>query len=373
MASSNNGQIVSLAKPHTIKKFELIEKYVETWAQKLLNTPACKGIVFIDCMCNSGVYHNENSETVYGTPIRVSRILRDVAGQYPDKKIHIFLNDYNSQKIELLKTNLPKEKANLRYHISTMDANERLKELAPVLYRNSQFNFFLLYDPYDATIDWTALAPFFRSWGEVLINHMVSDSVRAIKQAKKQRAIEKYEGTYLSLFEDLLPCGSDRTAYEQRVEQIITALKGSANRKYYIASFPFFNSRNSLVYDLVHCTGNIAGFRLYKQTAWKTFGGKSSLKNTHGIENQIMMDFDGGASFTTHTDESCYYIQDIVNYLQKHFASQKDVPLDTIWDFLDEHPVFPSNGYRPDIKNELKRIYKAKVSRNTISFTDMGV
>ena len=49
--------------------------------------PACfafaldeKGIVFIDCMCNSGIYHDENGETVYSTPIRVSRILRDVAG-----------------------------------------------------------------------------------------------------------------------------------------------------------------------------------------------------------------------------------------------------------------------------------------------------
>ena len=74
-------KFISLARAHTIKKFELIKKYVETWAQKLLNTRACKGIVFIDCMCNSGIYHDENGETVYGTPIRVSRILRDVAGQ----------------------------------------------------------------------------------------------------------------------------------------------------------------------------------------------------------------------------------------------------------------------------------------------------
>ena len=86
MASSNNDQIISLARAHTIKKFELIEKYVETWAQKLLNTRACEGIVFIDCMCNSGIYRDENGETVYGTPIRVSRILRDVAGQYNCRK-----------------------------------------------------------------------------------------------------------------------------------------------------------------------------------------------------------------------------------------------------------------------------------------------
>lgn len=373
MASSNNDQIVSLAKPHTIKKFELIEKYVETWAQKLLNTPTCKGLVFIDCMCNSGVYHNENGETIYGTPIRVSRILRDVAGQYPYKKIHIFLNDYNSKKIEHLKSNLPQEKSNFRYHLSAIDANERLRELAPAIARNARYNFFLLYDPYDATIDWAALAPFFKRWGEVLINHMVSDSVRAIKQAKTSHAKEKYEGTYCSSFEDLLPWGSDRSAYEQRVEQIITTLKGSPDREYYIASFPFFNRTNSLVYDLVHCTGNIAGFRLFKVTAWKTFGDKSSLKDTHGIENQLMLDLDGDSALTTHTDANCYYIKDVADYLQKHFSGKKNVPLSEVWGFLDGHPVFPSDGYRQEIKDELKKVYGAKNSRGTISFTDMGV
>ena len=50
MASSNNKQLISIAKPHTIKKFELIESYIETWVQKLLNNPKCKRIVFIDCM-----------------------------------------------------------------------------------------------------------------------------------------------------------------------------------------------------------------------------------------------------------------------------------------------------------------------------------
>lgn len=373
MASSNNEQVISLVRPHTVKKFELIESYVETWAQKLLNTPKCEGIVFIDCMCNSGVYQNEKDETVYGTPVRVARKLRDAAGQYPSKQIYIYLNDNNPEKIELLKLQLPKECRNFHYSITAIDANERLKQIGPNLHKKKSLNFFLLYDPYDATIDWIALAPFFRNWGEVLINHMVSDSVRAIKQAKSQKAIEKYEGTYLSDFEDLLPCGSDKKAYEKRVEYIITKLKGSANRRYYIAAFPFFNGKNSLVYDLVHCTSNIAGFKLYKHTAWKTFGGKSSLKNTHGIENQFMLDMDGGSSLTTHTDENCYYVKDIVDYLQHQFAGQVDVPFSELWDLLDEHPVFPSDGYCKKIKSELKSLYGAKVSRSTISFTNRSV
>ena len=115
MASSNNDKLISIAKPHTIKKFELIERYVETWAQKLLQNTWCEGIVFIDCMCNSGMYTTEDGKPVFGTPIRVSRKLRDAAGQYPKKKIYVYLNDNNAEKIDLLQQHLPKESSNFYY------------------------------------------------------------------------------------------------------------------------------------------------------------------------------------------------------------------------------------------------------------------
>ena len=53
MASSNNHETISRASLHTQKKFELIEKYIMPWAQKLMNNSNCKGLVFIDCMCNT--------------------------------------------------------------------------------------------------------------------------------------------------------------------------------------------------------------------------------------------------------------------------------------------------------------------------------
>ena len=370
MASSNNDKLISIAKPHTIKKFELIESYVETWAQKLLQNNGCEGIVFIDCMCNSGMYTTEDGKPVFGTPIRVARKLRDAAGQYPQKKVFVYLNDNNAEKIKLLQQHLPKESANFRYSLTVQDANEQLRQIGPKLSTKKQLHFFLLYDPYDATIDWTALAPFFRNWGEVLINHMVSDTVRAVKQAKKLETIKKYEGTYLSDFDSLLPHGSDRVAYEKRVEQIITMLKGGPRRRYFVSAFPVFNTRNALVYDLVHCTSNVAGFRLYKSTAWKTFGDKSSTKNTHGTEDLFFFDLDGSGAVKTNTDEGCYYIKDIADYLQSYFVGRQNVPFSELWSLLDNHPVFPSEGYRKQIKSELQNRYGAKVSRSAISFTD---
>lgn len=75
MASTNNSKTISDAHPHTIKKFELIETYIKSWVQKLMLTESYKGIIFIDCMCNSGVYKNDDGENVYGTPIRVAKAL----------------------------------------------------------------------------------------------------------------------------------------------------------------------------------------------------------------------------------------------------------------------------------------------------------
>ena len=79
-----------------------------------------------------------------------------------------------------------------------------------------------------------------------MINHMVSDPVRAITQVKRGSTKVKYESTYLDAFENLVPFGSDKIAYEKRVEEIIKALKGK--REYFVAAFPFYNSQNSQVY-----------------------------------------------------------------------------------------------------------------------------
>lgn len=371
MAGTNNFKIISDAHPHTVKKFELIETYIKSWAHKLMQTDNCSGIVFIDCMCNSGVYRDDNDDIVHGTPIRAAEALLDVARTYTDKQVHLFFNDNNTKKIEELKKHLPDEERNYKVVTTIRDGNKLLKWIGPQLIQNSHMHFFLLYDPYDASIDWDALFPFFRSWGEVLINHMISDTVRAISQVKKEDKKKKYEGTYrVNSISDLVPYGSDKAAYEKRLLEIIDKMKGSAARKYYIAAFPFFNTRNSLVYDLVHCTSHEKGFKLFKSTAWKTFGDKSSTKNRRGTESQLMLDFSGEGLIKPATDEYCYDVNSIALYLHETFRGRKDVPLSDVWATLDKHPVFPSDGYRNDLKQILKQDYGAKTSQKTITFSE---
>lgn len=367
---SNSDEIIGHANPHTIKKFELIEKYVEAWAHKLLQNQYCFGLVFIDCMSNSGEYVDDDGKPVFGTPVRVAKYLRNVAGQYPNKQIDLYFSDLCAARTDHLKGLMPNESRNFHFHITTEDGNELAKRLGQTM--SSKKHYLLVYDPFEATIDWNAIMPFINNWSEVILNHMVSDSMRAVKIVKKDEARNKYEQTYLLDLEHLIPYGSDKKAYEKRIEDIIKALRRNSGYQYYIAAFPFFNEKNAIVYNLIHCTSNVKGFRLYKQSAWQTFGGKSSAKNTHGSENQLMLDFEGKGLVCTPTDEFCYYIKDIAGYLQSRFDGQAGVSLDDLWAVLDEHPIFPSDGFRNEIKNELKQNYNASVSRGKISFSRRG-
>lgn len=353
---------IDTVNPHTIKKFALIETYVKGWVQKLLNYSNCDGVVFIDCMCNSGVYSDNDGSTVYGTPIRVSMIVSEAMQKYPGKQADLYFNDLSPDKIAMLRKQLPNDTRNFHIHTSDGDGNAFLKSFR----LKPQMNCLLVYDPYEAAIEWDAIVPFLNNWGEVIINHMVHDALRGIPQAKRPDVIAKYEETYKANINDLLRFESDRDAFERKIHDIISAQKLRTTQKYYVSSFPFFNRTNNLVYNLIHHTGNIEGFKLFKTTAWKTFGGKSSAKNTHGNEYQLVLDFTGGEP-TTNTDENCYNINDIAKYLQDSFKGRADVPFDEVYGYLETHPVFPSEGFRPEIKRELKS-YGVAVSRTTMTF-----
>ena len=379
MASSNNNEIISSVKPHTIKKFELIEAYVQAWAHKLLeygrNTGNCNGIVFIDCMCNSGMYrHKYTGELVEGTPIRVARILADIMREqnYQNQQAWLYFNDLSQEKIDELQKHMPIETRNFHINLSVGDGNDLLKQIGSRLSSQAKIHYLLVYDPYQATIDWVALLPFIRNWGEIILNHMVYDSIRAVSQATRPTTISKYESTYLAKIEDLIAFGSDRDAFEQRIKDIITVLNGENHKRYYIASYPFFNLKNTVVYNLIHCTSSMVGFKLYKSTAWSTFGGKSSMKRSKVDPGQLTFDFCTDSDelvMTTATDENCYYVQDIVKFIIDTFSGRMDVPLKEIWDTVDEHPIFPSDLYKNEIKDQLRQ-QGYKVHRSSIDFVN---
>ncbi len=198
MASTKKADTISVASTHTIKKFELISKYVEAWAGILLNTETCKGIVYIDCMSNSGLYRREtpDGEIIEGTALLVSNIIAKAMSKYKDKQAYLYFNDIEEAKIELLNERLPKRTSNFNIQTYSMDASELLDKISTQFKSVFQgMNFLLVYDPYDANIDWNALMPFLQNWGAIVINRMVSDSIKAVKVARSPKADSKDERT----------------------------------------------------------------------------------------------------------------------------------------------------------------------------------
>ena len=367
-------KIVTITKisPHTVKKFELIEKYVDEWARKILGfngtngLSGSKGIIYIDCMCNSGVYEVEG-ELVEGTALRVAKKLNEIISNYPGKEAILIFNDLLPERVDLLRSEI--EKANLENVVVSYnegDCNAFLKGLNLSAYQQG-YNTLLLYDPYNASIDWSAVKPYLNRWGEVIINHMSSDTTRGVSQAKKQEVILRYEETYQSDISQLLD--TNKAGLDDIVVSIIRNNINKGSSGYYVSLAPFYNRTNGKLYSLIHCSANIEGTKLYKKVTWKTFGDKSSMKNTHGAEEQFTFDFDGDGFLDSTTDEECYFVKDIAKYIFEKYSSLGRIQLDTVYQDLDVHPIFPSDGYKNEIKAELKERYHASITRQEIIFS----
>lgn len=369
MARTKQVEIITEAKPHTVKKFELIERYVDEWAHKILGFTGkegyegSKGVIYIDCMSNSGLYYDSDRKLIDGTALRVAKHLNSIIPNYPGKQAYLIFNDIEPERIQRLQEEIEKARLdNIIVSYSNTDCNTFLKGLNLDSFKK-QYNTLLLYDPYKASIDWNAVTPFLNRWGEVIINHMVSDTTRGAALAKKQEVIERYEETYQNDIASILEFGNDKNQLNNTILSIIRNNTEASRSTHYIASFPFFNRTNGLVYNLIHCCSNIAGLKLFKKVAWKTFGDKSSLKNTHGNEMQLMFNMDGNGATESETDEYCYFVKDIAKYIFEKYKALETVTLDKIYADLDEHPIFPSDGYKKEIKAELKSIYGVTISK----------
>lgn len=375
MTKKSDVEIITEAKPHTIKKFELIERYVDEWARKILGfegvngRDGSKGVIYIDCMSNSGVYKDIEGKLVGGTALRVAKKLNDIIPNYPGKHAILIFNDLVPEKIQFLKEEIDRSNlANIEVYFKNEDCNALLRGLNLEGFKK-QYNTLLLYDPYNAFIDWDAVTPYLNRWGEVIINHMVSDTSRGASQAKNPAVIARYTETYQNDIQTIIEMGKNKKELNDVVISIINNRFMRPSSQKYIASFPFFTRSNGLLYNLIHCCSNIEGIKLFKKVAWKTFGDKSSLKNTHGNELQTHIDLFGTGIAESETDEDCYFVEDIAKYIYKNYGSKGSVSLSEIYEDLDKHPIFPSDGYKLDIKDALRQIYCVEFHRDgTVTF-----
>lgn len=256
-------------------KIKYISEYVKLWTIISANRTEVTDITFIDCMSNAGVYKDGDC----CTGIEVLNIFIYQAKQHPDKTFNLYLNDYNSYSIELIKRIIEldcfEKPINLKVITSCMDVNEYLTELSN---SNSIFGYgksvVLYVDPYDfGTVDILKIREILEhKYCEVIFNFFISDYIRNIKKDKER--IKKCIGN---------------NEFETK-EEIISYIQEQfkVGKIKYSFSYRFKIVTNTELYQIVFVTPSLKGLEVLKGVLWDVFDGKEFYRNSRD-DGQICM------------------------------------------------------------------------------------
>ena len=262
-------------QPHTEYKTKYVIEYVKGWLRVACNRRATRNINFIDCMCNAGIYLNG----VLGTPTEVLIIFSQFASEYKHIKFNLFLNDVDSDRInvvkEVLKASVHYEKIdNINLYFSTEDVNDYLSNL---LIKETFFNYnaqaftLLFVDPYKfGDVEILKLNTFLNKYrSELIYNYFISDYRRNINNQhapnKQCMMVNSMKGIE----------GYDKDKNGDELLYILQEnFKNKTNLKYTFA-YPFHIMNNAKLYYIIYGTPHIAGIKQLKQCIWTVFNGDS--------------------------------------------------------------------------------------------------
>lgn len=278
--AKENEKYLDEAKLHTQYKIKYIKDYVRRWLNVAVNYRQ-RNIVFIDSMCNAGIYKNG----IKGTCIEVIELFIKHAKENEAKQFYVFLNDYDKDKINVLKDlisnyNIPN---NLRINITDKDVVEYLS----LLIEKNTFSsscFTLLYiDPYNFGIP-NLLATIKRFidkfYCELLFNYFSSDVTRNKKNTSAKNKMSKIKNELSSVITDI---NIEDDENKEIINKLISTYKHTNNIKYSFA-YRFNNTNNAELYYIIFFTPNKRGLELIKESIWEVFNGEESFKKQIDID-----------------------------------------------------------------------------------------
>lgn len=254
-------------KQQTDYKIKYVSEYVRIWTIISAERREVKDINFIDCMCNAGVYADGDCCTA----IEVLSIFIDAAGKHQEKNFHLYLNDYNQDKINILSrvVNLVYtiKLKNLMIHVDNDDVNDYLDDLKD---NNEVFGIgkstILYIDPFDfGTVVIPKVTEILKkNYCEVIFNFFSSDYSRNICQDKER--IKKCIG------------GLEIKTKDEIIQYIKSHFKVGAMK--YLFSYEFKSKKNVELYQIIFVTPSNKGLEKLKEVLWKVFDGKEFHRNS---------------------------------------------------------------------------------------------
>lgn len=258
--------LLTVKKQQTDYKIKYVSEYIRVWAIISAERKEIKDINFIDCMCNAGVYADGDCCTA----IEVLSFFIEIANKHKEKNFHLYLNDYDRDKIEILYNVLnliyDTKLDNLKVHIYNEDVNVYLDNLAN---NNSIFGMgksvVLYIDPFDFG---TVIIPkvtevLKKNYCEVIFNFFSSDYSRNIRNDKER--IKKCIG------------GLNIQNKDEIIQYIQKQLKVGSIK--YLFSYEFKTRKNVELYQIIFVTPSLKGLEKLKDVLWKVFDGKEFHRN----------------------------------------------------------------------------------------------
>lgn len=284
--TKNNDKHLDEAKLHTQYKIKYIKNYVKRWLNVAVNCSQ-RNIVFIDSMCNAGVYKNG----IKGTCIEVVELFIRYAKENNNKQFYIFLNDYDENRIKILNEilNSYDKPNNLKISVKNKEVVEYLNLLIDKnVFTGSCFT--LLYtDPYNFGI--TNLLSTIKNfidkyYCELLFNFFSSDIRRNRNNISAQDKMSKIKNELSSVITNINVVEDEN---KEILDKLINTYKNTKNIKYSFA-YRFNNTNNAELYYIIFFTPNRRGLELIKETIWEVFNGEESFKKQIDIDkNQLKL------------------------------------------------------------------------------------
>lgn len=284
--TKNNDKHLDEAKLHTQYKIKYIKNYVKRWLNVAVNCSQ-RNIVFIDSMCNAGVYKNG----IKGTCIEVVELFVRYAKENNNKQFYIFLNDYDENRIKILNEilNSYDKPNNLKISVKNKEVVEYLNLLIDKnVFTGSCFT--LLYtDPYNFGIPnlLSTIKNFIdKYYCELLFNFFSSDIRRNRNNISAQDKMSKIKNELSSVITNINVVEDEN---KEILDKLINTYKNTKNIKYSFA-YRFNNTNNAELYYIIFFTPNRRGLELIKETIWEVFNGEESFKKQIDIDkNQLKL------------------------------------------------------------------------------------
>lgn len=375
----------------TIKKFEVIEYYVDEWIHKILNHSrngkrVYENLFFIDAMANAGEYLNKHEDKVMGTSLRVLGKYKKYSRKYPNAKMKLSLNDIDKQAIKCQKCRAKKFLTNnINLKCNVLDVSDFLNLITDNIDKLKNTHMLLFYDPYEADIRWDEISKllseikknsYINSIGvDIIITHFhQNDAKRNVDNEIKNLDVKrKYERTYNINYDDYIKTlrsldKLDRTKwYRNRIVELIN--KKLLIDKNNIAYAPVFTDNNVPAYDIVFASHSPKAKLLFKRAMY------DKMKDEEVGVQQMSLDFDDAKQELDYVSEKANYKEYDIFYTVRHFGrvvanhfNGQSVRDKDFKEYLEKHPYIPKDGVLKDLKKELTKVHDVKIINGVYNF-----